>query len=166
MFSLWTYLCLNRCPFMTLNPKPIPNVGTNQLLSSPAKTIESRLKCYRQLSELRNLVESGLLSNEECQIAIMDTLKKLTCWQVNTYVYKQLISMYKLSCTHLHITTMWNVSMTIFLVIIPNTTAIIIINDRGDEKTSKAFMNRWILLDWKPPQQASNQVSREGGSIV
>ena len=65
-----------------LNPKPIPNVGTNQLLNSPAKIIESRSKCYRQLSELRNLVESGLLSNEEYQIerdAIMNTLKKLTC---------------------------------------------------------------------------------------
>ena len=67
-----------------LNPRAIPAnaMGTNQLLNSPAKTIDSRSKCYRQLSELKNLVESGLLSNEEYRIerdAIMNTLKKLTC---------------------------------------------------------------------------------------
>ena len=32
---------------------------------SPAKVIESRSKCYRQLAELKNLMETGLLSEEE-----------------------------------------------------------------------------------------------------
>lgn len=47
---------------------------------SPAKVIESRSKCYRQLAELKNLMESGLLSEEEYtseRQAIMDTLHKL-----------------------------------------------------------------------------------------
>ena len=49
--------------------------------ASPAKLIDNRTKCYKQLSELSNLKESGLLSNEEYYAereAIMDVLKKLS----------------------------------------------------------------------------------------
>ena len=46
---------------------------------SPAKVIEIRSKCNRQLAELKNLMESGLLSEEYTseRQAIMDTLHKL-----------------------------------------------------------------------------------------
>ena len=47
---------------------------------SPAKVIENRSKCYRQLGEIKNLKQSGLLSEEEYDIergAIMGTLKSL-----------------------------------------------------------------------------------------
>ena len=49
--------------------------------ASPAKLIDNRTKCYKQLSELSNLKESALLSNEEYYAereAIMDVLKKLS----------------------------------------------------------------------------------------
>ena len=54
---------------------------TSNLGSSPAKTIDNRLKCYKQLGELKDLKESGLLSEEEYAAeheAIMGTLKKLS----------------------------------------------------------------------------------------
>ena len=54
----------------------------NSTVHSPAKVIDSRSKCYCQLSELKSLFESGLLSDEEYQVeheAIMNTLKNLTC---------------------------------------------------------------------------------------
>lgn len=47
---------------------------------SPAKIIENRSKCYKQLAELKNLMESGLLSEEEYaseRRAVMDTLNAL-----------------------------------------------------------------------------------------
>ena len=47
---------------------------------SPVKVIENRSKCYCQLAELKNLMESGLLSEEEYtseRQAVMDTLHKL-----------------------------------------------------------------------------------------
>ena len=46
----------------------------------PATTIENRSKCYKQLSELKNLWESDLLSDEEYAIereAIMGMLRSL-----------------------------------------------------------------------------------------
>lgn len=49
--------------------------------SSPAKVIENRSKCYKQLSDLKNLLDSGVLSileyNEE-KATVMATLKKLS----------------------------------------------------------------------------------------
>ena len=47
---------------------------------SPAKAIESRTKCYKQLADLKSLVESGVLSKEEYsdeKATIMGMLKKL-----------------------------------------------------------------------------------------
>lgn len=47
-------------------------------VNSPAKIIDGRAKCYRQLSELKNLMESGLQPSEEYQCerdAIMNALK-------------------------------------------------------------------------------------------
>ena len=38
---------------------------TSNLVSSPAKTINNRSKCYKQLGKLRDLKESSLLSEEE-----------------------------------------------------------------------------------------------------
>ena len=49
--------------------------------TSPAKLIDNRTKCYKQLSELSNLKQSGLLNNEEYYAereAIMEVLKKLS----------------------------------------------------------------------------------------
>lgn len=46
----------------------------------PATTIENRSKCYKQLSELKNLWESNLLSDEEYAVereAIMAMLRSL-----------------------------------------------------------------------------------------
>ena len=46
---------------------------------SPAKIIDNRSKCYRQLSELRNLKDEGLISGEDYdheRSAIMSMLKK------------------------------------------------------------------------------------------
>lgn len=57
----------------SLSPKQSNN-------GSPAKTIENRSKCYRQLAELKNLVQSGVLSKDEGsaeRCAIMGTLHKL-----------------------------------------------------------------------------------------
>ena len=48
--------------------------------SSPAKVIENRSKCYKQLSELKNLNDSGVLSDEEYiseKESIMQSLKSL-----------------------------------------------------------------------------------------
>lgn len=48
---------------------------------SPAKVIENRSRCYRQLTEVKNLWESGLLSKDEYAVereAIMNTLQKLS----------------------------------------------------------------------------------------
>ena len=46
--------------------------------TSPAKSIDSRSKCYKQLSDLNNLKITGVLSDEEYQMektAIMNILK-------------------------------------------------------------------------------------------
>ena len=48
--------------------------------TSPAKLIDNRSKCYKQLADLNNLKQSGLLSDSEYaseREAIMSTLKKL-----------------------------------------------------------------------------------------
>lgn len=59
-----------------LSPKAASSSNSN----SPAKVIENRSKCYKQLSELKNLNESGVLSDEEYlseKEAIMSSLKKM-----------------------------------------------------------------------------------------
>ena len=48
--------------------------------TSPAKLIDNRSKCYKQLADLNSLKQSGLLSDSEYaseREAIMSTLKKL-----------------------------------------------------------------------------------------
>lgn len=48
--------------------------------ASPAKSIDNRSKCYKQLGELNDLRNAGVLTEEEYQSekgAIMGTLKKL-----------------------------------------------------------------------------------------
>ena len=54
--------------------------STSQTGISPAKIIENRSKCYRQLTDLQNLRSQGLLSDEDYfreKDAIMGILKKL-----------------------------------------------------------------------------------------
>ena len=73
----------------TLSPKPLvflpsrSHVGvTPQVNNSPAKVIENRSRCYKQLGEIKTLHESGVLSALEYKSereAIMSTLKNLTC---------------------------------------------------------------------------------------
>ena len=56
--------------------------SANQAKNSPAKTIEKRSRCCRQLGEIKSLHESGLFSEMEYQSereAIMATLKNLSC---------------------------------------------------------------------------------------
>lgn len=58
-----------------LSPKIVP-----VLSNSPAKRIENRSKCYKQLGELKSLNEAGILSDEEYDSekeAIMLSLKCL-----------------------------------------------------------------------------------------
>ena len=59
-----------------LSPRPTPvNSGR-----SPAKIIENRSKCYKQLAELNSLVQQGVLSEDESSTereAIMNILKLL-----------------------------------------------------------------------------------------
>ena len=53
--------------------------GSSSAGTSPAKLIENRSKCYKQLADLNNLKQSGLLSDSEYaseREAIMNTLKK------------------------------------------------------------------------------------------
>ena len=48
--------------------------------SSPAKMIDNRSKCYKQLSEIKNLNQAGILSDEEYMTereAIMEVLKSI-----------------------------------------------------------------------------------------
>ena len=59
---------------------PRPPTNPSSMSDSPGKIIENRSKCYRQLGELKNLHEGGLISEDEyaCEReCIMDTLKKL-----------------------------------------------------------------------------------------
>lgn len=66
-----------------LSPRIVPlpsTIGNASSSQSPAKVIDNRSKCYRQLGELKNLKQSGLLSEEEYIVereAIMNTLKTL-----------------------------------------------------------------------------------------
>ena len=62
-----------------------PNVTFSS--TSPAKVIENRSKCYKQLSELQNLKESGLLSDTEYygeREAIMSFLKSLLDYEFHS----------------------------------------------------------------------------------
>ncbi len=59
---------------------PVPTSNPSTLGTSPAKIIENRSKCYKQLSELNNLKTTGVLTEEEYQVekdAVMTTLKTL-----------------------------------------------------------------------------------------
>jgi hypothetical protein len=47
------------------SPVAVPMANPQQLGSSPAKNIESRSKCYKQLMELHNLKRSGVLTQAE-----------------------------------------------------------------------------------------------------
>jgi hypothetical protein len=55
--------------------------GSTGTSASPAKLIDNRTKCYKQLSELSNLKQSGLLNDEEYdgeREVIMNLLRKLS----------------------------------------------------------------------------------------
>ena len=57
-----------------------PGTSSPTLSQSPAKQIENRSKCYKQLGEIQNLKQSGLLSDIEYETereAIMNILKSL-----------------------------------------------------------------------------------------
>lgn len=59
-----------------LSPRPTPSASG----TSPAKVIDNRSKCYKQLAEVNNLVQLGVLSEEEGCVqrdAIMSMLKNL-----------------------------------------------------------------------------------------
>ena len=60
---------------------PKTSVPVSLIMSAcPAKNIDSRSKCYKQLSEFSNLRENGILSNEEYMLeksAVMAVLKQL-----------------------------------------------------------------------------------------
>jgi len=59
---------------------PVPTSSHSTTGTSPAKIIENRSKCYKQLSELNNLKAAGVLTEEEYQLekeAVMTTLKTL-----------------------------------------------------------------------------------------
>lgn len=63
-----------------LSPTSGPSPRSGGQGASPAKVIDCRSKCYKQLTELSSLKQSGLLSNEDyCseREAIMSTLKNL-----------------------------------------------------------------------------------------
>lgn len=65
----------------SITPTPSHTGRGAPLGTSPAKLIDNRTKCYKQLSELSNLKESGLLSDEEYHAereAIMEVLKNLS----------------------------------------------------------------------------------------
>ena len=60
----------------TLSPRPQSNSPTH----SPAKQTEVRSKCYKQLSDLNNLRQEGILSEEEYSSerhAVLQVLKSL-----------------------------------------------------------------------------------------
>ena len=57
-----------------------PTSSGHTLRTSPAKLIDNRSKCYKQLADLNNLKQSGLLDDEEYTAerqAIMEVLKQL-----------------------------------------------------------------------------------------
>lgn len=63
-----------------LPKKKNETVGGGPTAISPAKAIDNRSKCYKQLSDLKNLLESGVLSEQEYsgeKATIMGVLKKL-----------------------------------------------------------------------------------------
>ena len=62
-----------------LTPKLIPS-SSGSSTSSPAKMIDNRTKCYKQLADLKNLFENSVLSKEEYDAersVILGVLKKL-----------------------------------------------------------------------------------------
>ena len=68
---------------------PTPS-GSKVSGDSPAKIIDNRSKCYKQLGELRNLKESGILSDAEYateRAAIMSTLKNLKTDELIMTIY-------------------------------------------------------------------------------
>ena len=59
---------------------PSAKPSSSSAVASPAKSIDNRSKCYKQLGDLNELRSSGVLTEEEYQSekeAIMITLKKL-----------------------------------------------------------------------------------------
>jgi hypothetical protein len=59
---------------------PCVTTPTSHSSGSPAKLIDNRSKCYKQLGELKILMQTGILTDEEYsreREAIMGTLKSL-----------------------------------------------------------------------------------------
>ena len=64
----------------TLSPRNTP--VNHSTISSPAKLIEARSKCYKQLNDLNGLRESGVLTEDEYigeKDAVFEVLRKLKC---------------------------------------------------------------------------------------
>ena len=64
------------------SPRPtFPSTSSSQPMgSSPAKVVESRSKCYKQLSDLNQLKASGIISEVEYaeeKESVMSVLRKL-----------------------------------------------------------------------------------------
>ena len=59
-----------------LSPVPASSSTPSTTGNSPAKLIEYRSKCYRQLSELNNLKSSGVLTEEEYTGCCFDDSKE------------------------------------------------------------------------------------------
>ena len=70
------------CALTELTSVLIPQLsGSGSTMNSPAKLIDSRTKCYKQLSDIKNLLESGVLSTGEYnseKAVILKMLKKLS----------------------------------------------------------------------------------------
>ena len=59
---------------------PSSSTSSGSSVKSPAKSIESRSKCYKQLIDLKGLKAAGILTQDEYEaekVAIMVNLKKL-----------------------------------------------------------------------------------------
>ena len=64
----------------TLSPRFIPSSSGSTTVSSPAKMIDNRTKCYKQLVDLKSLFENNMLSKDEFDAersVILRVLKKL-----------------------------------------------------------------------------------------
>ena len=63
-----------------LSPRLIPSSSGSTTVSSPAKMIDNRTKCYKQLADLKSLFENNVLSKDEFDAersVILGVLKKL-----------------------------------------------------------------------------------------
>ena len=63
-----------------LSPRLVPSSSGNTTVNSPAKMIDNRTKCYKQLADLKSLFENNVLTKEKYNTErsiILGVLKKL-----------------------------------------------------------------------------------------